>query len=154
MFTLRCNLDRHNKNNLRIRWTGTVHPMKYMDHVLLCFVCFGTATGQLWCRLVSAMGFHILASRYFILKSDPDSCSIEGIHFPCFTSLLHKQLAKHDIHYNDVIMGAIASQTPASRLFAQSFIQTQIKENIKALRHWPLCGEFTGDRWIPRTNGQ
>ena len=21
-------------------------------------------------------------------------------------------------------------------------------ENIKALRHWPLCGEFTGDRWI------
>ena len=33
-------------------------------------------------------------------------------------------------------------------------IQTQIKENIKAPRHWPLCGEFTGDRWTPRTNGQ
>ena len=30
----------------------------------------------------------------------------------------------------------------------------QIKENIKALRHWPLCGELTGDRWISRTNGQ
>ena len=29
-----------------------------------------------------------------------------------------------------------------------------MKENIKAPRHWPLCGEFTGDRWIPRTNGQ
>ena len=27
-------------------------------------------------------------------------------------------------------------------------------KNIKAPRHWPLCGEFTGDRWIPRTNGQ
>ena len=27
-------------------------------------------------------------------------------------------------------------------------------KNIKALRHWPLCGEFTGDRWIPRTDGQ
>ena len=23
------------------------------------------------------------------------------------------------------------------------------KKNIKAQRHWPLCGEFTGDRWIP-----
>ena len=23
-------------------------------------------------------------------------------------------------------------------------LQTQIKENIKAPRHWPLCGEFTG----------
>ena len=45
-------------------------------------------------------------------------------------------------------------KSPASRLFTQSFIQMQIKENIKAPRHWPLCGEFTGDRWIPRTNGQ
>ena len=30
----------------------------------------------------------------------------------------------------------------------------RIKENIKAPRHWPLCGEFIGDRWFPRTNGQ
>ena len=35
--------------------------------------------------------------------------------------------------------------SPASRLFTQPFIQT---------RHWPLCGEFIGDRWIPRTNAQ
>ena len=28
---------------------------------------------------------------------------------------------------------------------AQSFIQAQIIENIKAPRYWPLCGEFTGD---------
>ena len=34
------------------------------------------------------------------------------------------------------------------------FYSAQIKENIKAPRHWPLCGEFTGDPWIPRTNGQ
>ena len=34
-----------------------------------------------------------------------------------------------------------------------TFIQTQIKESIKAPCHWPLCGEFTGDRWILRTNG-
>ena len=45
-------------------------------------------------------------------------------------------------------------KSPASSLFTQLFIQAQIKENIKAPRHWPLCGEFTGDRWIPRTNGQ
>ena len=32
--------------------------------------------------------------------------------------------------------------------------KAQIKENIKAPRHWLLCGEFTGGRWIPRTNGQ
>ena len=39
-------------------------------------------------------------------------------------------------------------------MFTQPFIRAQIKVNIKAPRLWPLCGEFTGDRWIPRTNGQ
>ena len=37
-------------------------------------------------------------------------------------------------------------KSPASSLFTQPFIRAQIKENIKAPRHWPLCEEFTGDR--------
>ena len=41
-----------------------------------------------------------------------------------------------------------------SRLFTQASIQAQIKESIKAPRDWPLWGEFTGHRWIPRTKGQ
>ena len=50
-------------------------------------------------------------------------------------------------------------KSPASRLFTQLFIQTQIKENTKAPCHWPLCGEFTGDRWVkmakwPEIKGQ
>ena len=45
-------------------------------------------------------------------------------------------------------------KSTASRLFSQRFIQAQIKENTKAPRHWPLCGEFTCDWWIPLTNGQ
>ena len=40
-------------------------------------------------------------------------------------------------------------KSPASRLFTQSFIQAHIKENINALRHWPLCGEFTGTGEFP-----
>ena len=44
-------------------------------------------------------------------------------------------------------------KSPASRLFTQPFIQVRLKENNKALCHWPLCGEFS-DQWIPRTNGQ
>ena len=39
-------------------------------------------------------------------------------------------------------------------LFTQPFVQAEIKETIKALRHWPLWGEFHGDRWIPLTKGQ
>ena len=30
----------------------------------------------------------------------------------------------------------------------QPFIQAQIIENIKAPRHWPLCGEFTSNAEI------
>ena len=45
-------------------------------------------------------------------------------------------------------------KSPASALFAQLLVQAQIKENIKASRYWPLCGEFTGDRCIPHTKGQ
>ena len=46
------------------------------------------------------------------------------------------------------------TKPPAYRLFTQPFVQTHIKESIKAPCHWPLWGEFTGDRWIPRTKGQ
>ena len=33
--------------------------------------------------------------------------------------------------------------------FSQRFVRAQIKENIKAPRHWPLWGEFTSDQSIP-----
>ena len=51
-------------------------------------------------------------------------------------------------------MGAMASQITNLKIVYSSFILAQINENIKASCHWPLCGEFTGDRWIPRTKGQ
>ena len=41
-------------------------------------------------------------------------------------------------HYGDVIMSAMASKITSSRLFTQPFIRMQVKENIRAPRHWPL----------------
>ena len=43
-------------------------------------------------------------------------------------------------------------QSPTSRLFVQPLIQAQIKEHIKAPRHWPLWGESTGGQVIIWTN--
>ena len=43
--------------------------------------------------------------------------------------------------YSDVILNAMASHITSLKIFY----------SINAPRHWPLCGEFTGDRWIPRT---
>ena len=54
-------------------------------------------------------------------------------------------------HYSDVIVGAMASQITSLTIIYSTVIQVQIKENIKAPRHWPLCGELTGHWWIPRT---
>ena len=71
-------------------------------------------------------------------------------------------------HYNDVIVYylddngwfsiIIVLLSPKSlqwrHCLLNRLLKAQIKENIKTPRHWPLCGEFTGDRWIPRTEGQ
>ena len=42
-------------------------------------------------------------------------------------------------YYSDVIKGAMVSQITNLTIV---YIQGKIKENIKAPRHWPLCGEF------------
>ena len=52
-------------------------------------------------------------------------------------------------YYNDVIMGAMASQITSLAIVYWTVYSGADKKNIKAPRHWPLCGEFTGDRWIP-----
>ena len=79
----------------------------------------------------------------------PDTKSLH-----CLTHWPLGDVAGSNFHYGDVIMDAIASQITSLTIVTQPFIQTQIKENIKAPRHWPLCGEFTGHRRIPRTYGQ
>ena len=52
------------------------------------------------------------------------------------------------------LLAQLCLKSPASRLLTQPFVQPKIKENIIAPRHWPLWGEFNGDRWIPGTKDQ
>ena len=42
-------------------------------------------------------------------------------------------------------MGAIASQITSLTIVYSTVYSAQIKENIKALHRWPLCGEFPSD---------
>ena len=48
----------------------------------------------------------------------------------------------------------IASQINGVSIVCTTIFQAQINEIIKAPRHWLLCGETTGNRWIPLTKGQ
>ena len=43
-------------------------------------------------------------------------------------------------HYSDVIMSATAPQITGIWIVYSTFVPTQIKEGIKAPRHWPLWG--------------
>ena len=56
-------------------------------------------------------------------------------------------------HYSDFIFSAITPQITGVSLFIQTYVQMQIKENIKAPRRG-LLWEIHHDRWIPCTKGQ
>ena len=72
-------------------------------------------------------------------------CTI-GISF----ILLHQNNLHHN--YYDITMGAMASQnTCLTIVYTTVFSGADQRKNIKAPRNWPLCREFTGDRWIPCT---
>ena len=64
-------------------------------------------------------------------------CHVYKLRFLCVTITMTSQWAWWRL------------RSPASRLLTQLFIQKQIKKNVKALRHWPLCGEFTGTGEFP-----
>ena len=51
-------------------------------------------------------------------------------------------------------MGTITSEITSLTIVYSTVYSGADKENIKSPRHWPLCEEFTDDRWIPRKNGQ
>ena len=63
------------------------------------------------------------------------------------------QIAKKNkiSHYSDVIRGRMRLKSPASLLFTKPFIRAQIKENIKAPSHWPLCGAVNSPHKWPVT---
>ena len=54
-----------------------------------------------------------------------------------------------NFHYNDVIMGAMASQITSFTIVYSTVYSEADKKPIKAPRHWPFCGEFTGSGEFP-----
>ena len=67
---------------------------------------------------------------------------------------MHLIVSSGFTHYNDVIMSAMTSQITSLTIVYSTVYWAQMIENIKAPRHWPLWGKFTGDQRIPRTKGQ
>ena len=62
-------------------------------------------------------------------------------------------LQAHSLQWRYNECDGVSNHQPHDCLLNRLF-NAQIKQNIKALRHSPFCGEFPGDRWIPRTKSQ
>ena len=62
-------------------------------------------------------------------------------------------ITKYTLKWRHNERDGVANHQPRDRLLNRLF-KAQINENIKDPRHWPLWGEFTGDRWIPSIKGQ
>ena len=135
-----------------------------INHGVACHIC-GTR-GWGWGGVVSQLNqdwyfrdkllIQVQISYFNKMFVEMSANILLGIQFA--NTLRHQvtpiRINNRDYHYGDVIWARWRLKSPASPLFTQPFIQVQFKEIIKAPRHWPWCGEFTGDRWILRTNGQ
>ena len=51
-------------------------------------------------------------------------------------------------------MGALASQITKLTIVYSTVNSDADQRKHQSPRDGPLCGELSGDRWIPRTNGQ
>ena len=57
-------------------------------------------------------------------------------------------------HYNDVMMGMMASQITSLTIVYSTVYAGANQRKHQSSASLALCGGFTGHLWIPRTNGQ
>ena len=94
---------------------------------------------------------HLTAIRDLTVRS----CGVYiAVQLAIFQIANHTSYNETVFHYNDVTMGSMPSQITSLIIVYSAVYSGADKKNIKAPRHWTLCGEFTGHRWISRTNGQ
>ena len=71
----------------------------------------------------------------------------------CPLRINYRAVSKWFSHYSDVIISTMASQITGISIICSSVCSVQRKYQSSRVTG-PLCGEFTGDRWIPRSKGQ
>ena len=82
----------------------------------------------------------ILSVKSLYVLSPPATSGCDDAEIICWLSRSH---------YKHVMMSAMASQFTSLMIIYSTVYWGTYQRKIKSLRHWPLCGELTGDRWIP-----
>ena len=109
-----------------------IHIHKVDGHLNDYEINIDITNRKFWCYVFLPVPFNYSLFLYRVLKEILATFSLQWRHKE------RDGVSNHQLH---------------ECLFNHLF-KAQIKENIKAPRHWPLWGEFTGDRWIPRTKDQ
>ena len=114
-------------------------------YAFYCHVLLVSVTVSLNCDVIS-------------LSETCPCCSFTLSYFHLLFVFPHNHTATHlsSLLWCNNGRDGISNHQPHDCLLNHSFRRGSKKTSkyIKATRQWPLCGEFTGDRWIPRTNGQ
>ena len=92
-----------------------------------------------------AKDYHELLSSIVETRSNMISCACGRIHW--------SKNMNHRLHHIDAIVSAMASQITSVLIFHPTVYSQAVQRNIKHPRHWPMWGEFNGERWISRTKG-
>ena len=93
-----------------------------------------------WC--IEALGYFVVVVQLrHVVYVQCIPWNMHTVHFLCF-------------HYSYVIMGAIASKLTSLTIVYSTVYSGANQRQHQSSASIALCGEFTVDRWIPRTNGQ
>ena len=134
--------------------TRNFHHIQHEERVL--YSLNGRTSHSKFSRCFKAARFDVK-----IIASFQNLAGISAALLPRWISLTqtsrHDQVLRQDVHsplkWRHDERDGVSNYQPHDCLL-NCLLKARIKESIKAQLHWPLCGEFTGDRWILRTKGQ
>ena len=103
--------------------------------------------------LPSTVGYFMRFDQYLILFCDDNKAgtvyTFRGMFCMAEAVIISPSALQWRHNERDGVLNHQSRHSLFNRL-----VRRRSRKNIKTSRYWPLCGEFTGDRWIPCTNGQ
>ena len=143
-------------------WISKLIYCKVCDEITYPFPNFSRAAVEIWEWIINFV-LHLTGVWLFIHADMKVNTNVKLLAFYMHALLSRSKtlvevplIEERWIYfiYCDVTMGAVASQITSLTIVYPTVYSGADQRKYKAARHWLLCGEFTGDRWIPRTNGQ
>ena len=139
-------------------WINNRVHHKARDDITYPFPNFNSTTVEVWEWISSPMPHFMLdvityPCSSMLLKG---ATGIKGFGRSLLIRWRHSKClirSRETLHWRHNGHDSVSNHQPHDCL-RNCLFRRKFKRNIKSPCHWPLCGGFTDDRWIPRTKGQ